>query len=724
MSGPIGDSAGVPRPARGCAWRFARGFALAIVILLVLSSILVALVATFDWNRARPWIAARASDLLQRPVTLDGALEVQWLRVQQADGTRSWLPWPHVFAHSLVIGNPAWSKQSQMVKVDEVAFVLSPRRLLARELHIPAIRLSGTSVVIERLADGRNNWTFGDARTKAPAWGVRLGDLVLEQGRIVVEDAVQRVSLTIELTPLGTPQGFDEILRSEEAAVRSASAQTIGENAARKFRDAAATTQETRKLERRSNRAYEFAWTATGSYRGSAIEGSGRSGGILALGNAQDPFPLQARIRSGSTRIAFVGTLTNPSNLDALDLRLWLSGKSMADLFALTGVNLPETHPFATEGHLSGELKPGASEFRYEDFTGRVGGSDLGGSLTYVEGRPRGRLGGSVRSKLLQFADLGPVVGATAADRRDGTARMFPTATFRTDRWNAMDADVTFNGERVLHSKNWPIDAVETKIVLANGRLSLDPLRFGMAGGRIASAIRLEGTTKPLQGQVELEASGLELQQLLPRMSDVDASLGEINGALALAGTGNSIAALVGSSNGEVKLLIDDGTISKALLETAGLNIGNIILARLFGDSAVQVNCAASQFVVDEGVMNAEAFIIDTEDALIEVTGQVDLGDERYDLRVRPQSKGLRLFSLRSPLHVRGSLLEPDVGVDKGPLFARGAGAVLLAVFAAPAAALLPMIATSKRDDPNRCENLLGQMRGDGTAPESRKPTR
>jgi hypothetical protein len=51
------------------------------------------------------------------------------------------------------------------------------------------------------------------------------------------------------------------------------------------------------------------------------------------------------------------------------------------------------------------------------------------------------------------------------------------------------------------------------------------------------------------------------------------------------------------------------------------------------------------------------------------------------------------------------------VGVKKGPLIARGAGAILLAVFAAPAAALVPLIATSKRGDPGRCEALLAQMR-------------
>ena len=44
---------------------------------------------------------------------------------------------------------------------------------------------------------------------------------------------------------------------------------------------------------------------------------------------------------------------------------------------------LPDTPPFATEGHLKANLKKGASVYTYENFTGRVGGSDLGGSLVF-----------------------------------------------------------------------------------------------------------------------------------------------------------------------------------------------------------------------------------------------------------------------------------------------------------------------------------------------------
>ncbi len=703
----------------------ARLFAWLVLAFAVLVAIVIVIIANLDWNAQRGWIGERASGVLKRPFAINGDLSVEWVRVRDGYGEQSWLPWPHVFARDVTLGNPQWSSESQMISVEELALAISPWPLLGKSVNVPAMRLTGIDVHVERLADGRNNWTFDLAG--GGTWNVEFGDLVLEQGKVRILDAIERADLTVDITPLKAPVGFEDVMRSAESESRAESAQTIGEGAARKFGAAAERAEGDRTRTRRSSRAYEFGWTMEGSFRGSPLEGRGRAGGILDLRDAEDPFPVQARLRSGTSRIAFVGTLTNPSDLAALDMRLWVSGKSMSDLYGLARVTLPDTPPFATEGRLIGELKPDASVYTYEKFTGRVGGSDLGGSLTWRERAPRPLLSGAVQSNLLQFVDLAPLVGADqprmpaageAGEVTPNSGRVIPNAQFRTDRWNAMDADVDFAGSKIVHAADeWPIDTVVTKIGLDNGFLRLEPLRFGIAGGRVDSAIRLDGSKKPLRGEIDITARNLEIEQLLP-VPEGQATFGQINARLDLVGNGDSVAAVLGSANGELGMLIDDGAISKSLLETAGLNIGNVIIARLFGDREVRIHCAASHFVATDGDLVAKAFIIDTEDALIDINGHVDLGNERMDLTVRPQSKGLRVLSLRSPLYVQGTFRDPDVGVKKGPLLARGAGAILLAAFAAPAAALIPLISPSKRGDPNRCDALIAEMRG-GAAPSA-----
>jgi len=283
-----------------------------------------------------------------------------------------------------------------------------------------------------------------------------------------------------------------------------------------------------------------------------------------------------------------------------------------------------------------------------------------------------------------------------------------------------MDADVQFTAARIVREASLPIESLSTHLILTNGLLQLDPLNFGLAGGNVTSRVRLDGAKSPMQGKLELQARHLKLKQLFPTFAAMQTSLGEINGNADMDMRGNSIAALLDHANGELKLLMNDGAISKTLLETAGLNVGNIVIGKLFGDKTVKINCAASYLVATDGLFDARLFVFDTEDATINVTGTANMANEQLDLDVIPHTKGVRIFSLRSPLYVKGTFKNPDVGVQKGPLLLRGAGMVALTVVAAPAAALLALVAPSHNPDAgqNTCRVVLEQMR----APAEDKP--
>ncbi|UMX59436.1 hypothetical protein MJ391_26775 [Escherichia coli] len=81
---------------------------------------------------------------------------------------------------------------------------------------------------------------------------------------------------------------------------------------------------------------------------------------------------------------------------------------------------------------------------------------------------------------------------------------------------------------------------------------------------------------------------------------------------------------------------------------------------------------------------------------MINVTGTASFASEQLDLTIDPESKGIRLITLRSPLHVRGTFKNPQVRVKAGPLIVRGAVAAALATLVTPAAALLALISPSE----------------------------
>lgn len=68
--------------------------------------------------------------------------------------------------------------------------------------------------------------------------------------------------------------------------------------------------------------------------------------------------------------------------------------------------------------------------FNYQNFNGRIGDSDIHGSLSYTTGKPRPKLSGDMESKQLRLADLGPLIGVDSgkgtkksASRQAGTGR-------------------------------------------------------------------------------------------------------------------------------------------------------------------------------------------------------------------------------------------------------------------------------------------------------------
>ncbi|HYS63851.1 MAG TPA: AsmA family protein [Paraburkholderia sp.] len=708
---------------------------LAIIVILIVA--LTIFILTFDWNRARPYVNDKVTQAIGRPFAINGDLKVGWRHPVGETGWRGWVPWPRFSAANITVGNPDWTRQPHFATLDEIDFQVKVLPLLARDIVIPAINLVNPSVDLEQLLDGRNNWTFKLPSSTGPSeWKLDLHDIAFAKGNIALSDQQKKIDVQMAVDTLGQPIPLGEAIRQQEAASRSASAEAIGKSGASKLSAQAeaqaaseAAAASSASEVRNANGAkppiplYAIGWTIKGTYNKTSVSGSGKVGGVLALQDANRPFPVQADVKAGDLHVGLVGTITDPAHLAAVDLRLWLQGNSMARLYSLTGVTLPDTPPYATEGRLIGQFKQSGNVFKYENFTGRVGGSDLNGSLTYTAREPRPLLQGELVSHLLQFSDLAPVIGAdsNASKARRGDATMqpankaLPVEEFRTDRWKAIDADVKFTGRRIIRNVDLPITDLYTHVVMTNGVLSLEPLKFGVAGGSLASDIHLDGSTTPLKGRVSTSARHLKLKQLFPNFKTMQNALGEINGDAALTATGNSPAALAATSNGEVKTLITDGTVSRLLMEAAGLNVANVVYEKLFGNRDVKINCAAADFVATDGVLDSRVFALDTADAVINIDGKVNLRDESMDLGVHPHTKGFRVFSLRSPLYVKGTFKDPHVGVNAAALALRG-GAVVGLGLVNPFAALIPLLAPSN-NKPLPCGQLLAQIRQAPTAP-------
>lgn len=160
----------------------------------------------------------------------------------------------------------------------------------------------------------------------------------------------------------------------------------------------------------------------------------------------------------------------------------------------------------------------------------------------------------------------------------------------------------------------------------------------------------------------------LKIQKFYFQLDVLCISFGEINGDVKFSVMGNLVVVMLGLVNGEVKILVNQGVISKFLLEVVGLNVGNVVISKLFGDKEVKFNCLVGDLLVCDGVMNVKILLLDIEDVLIVVDGSIDMKYEQLDLNVYLCSKGLCIILLCLLLYVKGSFKNLDVGVNKGVL--------------------------------------------------------
>lgn len=649
------------------------GFTVSGIVALI--ALLLAIASLFDWNRIKPWINDKGSEATGRAFAINGDLSFSWERPpEQQVGWRRFVPWPHIRARDVTLGNPDWARIGPvMTRVRQVDATLNPLALLTKTISIGTLVLDGGNLVLEKSKDDKNNWTFADEKKKKEpsAWKFALHSLAIKNGDVRYVDPAKKADATARINT------------SENGTVN---------------------------------------FKLGGTFNAEPVSGGGKAGGLLTLMARNVQYPVEAVLKVGETTITADGHLTDPAHPSALDLNLKILGASMADLFPISGLVLPETPRFSTEGRVVASFKPDDIRVRYEKFKGKVGESDIGGTLEYLHRKPRPLLQGEVVSNQLRLTDLSALVGTDKeANKKDKQAqippgKVLPVSPFKTDRWGKMDVHVKFSGKKIVRDKALPIDHLETNVKMDNGLLSLAPLNFGIAGGRLTTELGINGRDNPAKGRMKVSARGLRLKELFPKAESMQASIGEVNGDAELTAAGNSFAALLASSNGEVKSLISQGSISKFILEAAGLNIASAVAAKVFGDRQVQLNCMAADFGVKNGVMQTRMFVIDTDDATITADGDINFAKETLNLTVHPESKGVRIVSLRSPLYIAGTFKKPDFGVNKGVVAAKAAAATVLGVAAAPAAALLALINPGPGED-SPCIPLLKEAGKNPKAP-------
>ena len=580
------------------------------------------------------------------------------LVIQRLTPTWSWVH-PRFRLEGVSFANARWGKAHYLLKAEAIEASVRVLPLFIGRVVLPEVHLEKAEISLEQDAEGRKNWVMKEEPQPKEESRFVIELLTLDHGRLAYVDGTRDIDLRSELSTDADGVGF----------------------------------------------------SVQGKYNGMPLKGSGHGGPVLSIRDEVTPYPLKAQAKIGDTSVKLEGTITGIVGFKGLDLKFApLSGKSLDHLYHIINVAFPATSPYTTTGRL---VRDGGM-IRYEKFTAKIGESDFAGTLEVDTGGKRTRMTGDITAKVLNIVDLGPLVGTDKPEQKTG---LLPDAPFDSSRWGSVDADVKIRAGTIKRPQQLPLEHLATRIVMKDEVLSLDPLEFGIAGGRLAGTVRLDGKQEPIRSDLRMGITDLKLGELFPTIEKARASVGDISGVIELSGSGDSVAKMLGSANGKIGVFLDGGEVSKFLMNAVAIDLWGLARTRLEGDENVAIRCAIADFGVKNGVAQANALVFDTGVVNIGGDGTINLKDEQLDLTLKPEPKDKSVASLNSPLYIRGTFSQPKVGVDMKRLAARGAGAVAMGILN-PFLAILPLLNEGKGKDSN-CAALITAATSSGRSAAS-----
>lgn len=629
--------------------------AASVTLALVVAVLL--LLALFDWNLLRGPIGRWASDRYEREIEFNGDLDVDLF---------SWTPSMQV--RDVRVGGPDWARERDTLRVGDLQASVRLRSLLAGRIEMPRVAIARAEAVMISTEDGRRSWVL-DPDAPETGEGVKLPPiqrLIIRDGRISLDEQGRDIRL-------------DATVDAREGTDGEAGFRLDGE----------------------------------GTINGTPLTVEVRGGPFLNV-RRDRPYAFHAEVNGAGTRMVADGSITRPFDLGRFTAELSLRGRDLADVYLLTGITTPNTPPYRLEGRLTRD----DARYTFDDFSGRVGSSDLSGDLVVDKAGDRRRVEADLRSRLLDIDDLAAVLGAETRVTGGGDSRvssgrpgrLLPDAPLKVERLRVMDGELRYRAARV---KRNALDVREVDIgaQLKSGVLDLDPVAFTFNRGELRGTAKINATRDTPYSAVDLRLRGYPLESIIPARGGAPTVTGSALGRARLEGPGASIHDFAAGSKGTISLVVPQGRMRAAFAELLGINATAGLFRLLGGDeSTSEIRCAVASFDVAGGTATARTFVVDTTPVLARGSGTIDLGSETMNLRIDGETKEARLVRLWSPITVRGPLTRPQVGVDGGSVAGQVGLGVALGALISPLAALLPFVDPGLAEDAN-CGALVSSAR-------------
>ncbi len=643
--------------------------ALGIAILLV-----ILLIVFWSWDWFIPLVERQASATLGRKVTLEH-LHVRLGRVTRIVADNVAVAGTDAFPHPLATTRhlTVWVEVLPLIRHSQIV------------LHL--IDLDHPVVDAAAKADGTNNWTLSSstpAKTKSGRSSPTIvGVLQIEKGQVHVNDVPLKADFNVAVETRNTPDAARWPVPTDQGQIVA---------------------------------------DAKGTYAKQPIVGSFIGGAILSLRDKEKPYPVDLKVANGPTHVSLVGTIEQPLTFGGARLKLLFAGPDMSLLFPLTGVPIPQTPPYSVQGNLDYARQ----RISFRDFEGRVGSSDLGGTITVLPDHVP-TVDATLTSRRVDLADLGGFIGSkpghandtrtTPAEKEKTSSRsdgdVLPTTPFNMPKIRAANVHLSYKGERI-ENPDLPLDNIIARLDIQDGKIDMKQLDFAVGTGRIFSSVLMDPSGRTLHTRAHVDFHRIDLSRVM-QATHAFHGQGVIGGQANLTTDGASIAAMLGNGSGGLTLVMSGGGDVSALLpDIAGLEFGNAILSALGLPNRAQVQCFVADMPLKDGILSTQTLLLQTTEARTVGRGTVDFKNQTIDYSLTTRSTHFSVGSLPGPINITGKLGKP--GISPGAEVVARAGTATGLGILLPPLALLPTIQFGV-GEAGACQAALAEMKDHPAAP-------
>lgn len=647
---------------RIAAWILGGLLALVAAVVGLAVAGLVIISVFVGWNAVREPLANAVSAATGRTFAIAGDLNVDLGRVTRVE------------MNDVTLENADWAKPDNMIELDKLDVAVDVLRLLSGDIVITSLALDKPRVHLIKNKDGDANWQFGPAQPQPSTPSERQDFPIVRAVRI--DDAVL---------------AYDDAQAGNKIDLKLAHLEGGSDDKGVRV-------------------------DAKGAYQDRPLTVKAQAGALSTLRGEGEAYPVDIDVATGGFDAKVKGTLKQPQTLEGLDITLDVKGDNLANVYALAGIPAPPSPRFA----LKGQLTHDGTRWRFADFAGQLGGSDLGGTAAVDTGGGRLKVDADLVSELLDFDDLGVLIGGkrdkekkagTAAEATGGEKKstVLPDKPLDLGKLREMDANVKFKATEV-RAPGLPIDKLNAEMTLDKGVMRLKPATMSVADGDIRLYMTLDGSVQPAGIDIDARVSQIDLKQLMRGSGFAQESAGTFGGRAKLSSAGNSVAEILGAANGEMFLVMAGGKISHLLVELAGLDIAQSLGVAVSGDEPIPIRCVIGNLKADNGVFNVNTLVFDTSDTKIVGEGSIDMSSEELNLKLTPYPKDFSPLSVRTPIAIQGTFKSPEAFPDPADIGIEGTLKKVINAVLTPIIGLLPPIDEGVGED-SACGPLIEQAK-------------